>query len=309
MHTNIRWLFWTIILAAALPAWGQEKFDPAAVAARVAPFLDEQTWLLVRIDTSRIDPHPAFALLEKIVPAAKKELDAQEGMTNGMLASFRQFGGRELDVVVGTAGLAEPATLAIFPIAKDGGADSLAKLAEGFTHGLASQRRGGLLLVGNREAMARLKSPQPAARPDLVRALEAAGDTAIQVVLTPPAYAPRVVEEMMPTLPEVFGGGPSTVLTHGVRWAAAGIDLSPRPSLRLVVQSADAASATAFKAKWGDVARAIGREEDTRRTVPRFDELSRLLTPEAQADRLILSLDADKAIPAIVDLLKPAKDK
>jgi len=59
--------------------------------------------------------------------------------------------------------------------------------------------------------------------PELTAAFEAAGDSAVQVALIPPAYAARVIDELMPEFPKQLGGGPTTVLTRGISWAAAGI--------------------------------------------------------------------------------------
>ena len=71
-------------------------------------------------------------------------------------------------------------------------------------------------------------------------ALEAAGDTAAQVLLLPPKHYRRVLEEAVGEFPKELGGGSMKILTEGVLWAAVGIDLDPRPALRMVIQSEDA---------------------------------------------------------------------
>src|SRR5947209_5785241 len=45
-----------LALVLALPASAAEKFDPEARARAVAPFLDEQTFLVAHVDLTRIDP-------------------------------------------------------------------------------------------------------------------------------------------------------------------------------------------------------------------------------------------------------------
>src|SRR5207245_1569407 len=82
----------------------------------------------------------------------------------------------------------------------------------------------------SRQVVGALKS---VARPELAKAFAAAGDGAAQVALIPPPHLTRIIDEMMPTLPKEVGGGSSKVLTRGVKWAALGLDASPKMALRL----------------------------------------------------------------------------
>jgi hypothetical protein len=101
-----------------------------------------------------------------------------------------------------------------------------------------SEKRGDALLAGSKEAIARLGKGKPAARPELAPALEAAGASAVQVLLLPTPDQRRVVEEVV-KWPVVSG----KTLTQGVRWAALSVEMGPKPSVRLAVQAADAAGA------------------------------------------------------------------
>ena len=111
-------------------------------------------------------------------------------------------------------------------------------------------------------------------RPELAAAFEAAGDGAAQAVLIPPAYTRRVIEELMPQLPKEIGGGPSSILTRGICWAAVGIDLPPQLALHAVIKSQDAAAAAALRGKWAEVLRLAGQHEEIRRAVPQFDQVT-----------------------------------
>src|SRR5262245_37725013 len=74
-----------VLLALSLPALGQEpRFDPAARAAAIAPFLDGQALAVVRLDLTRADVDALatkFAALAKIdakqLAEPKKELAAR----------------------------------------------------------------------------------------------------------------------------------------------------------------------------------------------------------------------------------------
>ena len=112
------------------------------------------------------------------------------------------------------------------------------------------------------------KDFRTAERPELAAAFAAAGDTAAQVILIPPACTARVVEELAPQLPAELGGGPSSVLTHGIRWAAAGIDVSPHKAFRLVIKSDDAQAALALRGNWPSLLRLAGQRPEIRNACP-----------------------------------------
>ncbi len=139
----------------------------------------------------------------------------------------------------------------------------------------------------------RTKTFRPAARPELAAAFEAAGDTAAQVILIPPADTRRVVEELVPRLPNELGGGPSSVLTRGVRWAALGIDVEPK-SLRLVIQSDSREAAEALRAALADLLKAVAGQTAVRKTLPQFDVIAATLLPRVDGSRLVLSSEARK---------------
>jgi hypothetical protein len=110
----------------------------------------------------------------------------------------------------------------------------------------------------------------------------------VQLLLLPPKYAQRVIEETMPEFPKVFGGGPTSVFTRGVQWGAVGIDLPPRLALRVVVKSQDAQAAQALRTRWVELVRFVGEHEAIRLFVPTFDKVAKLLEPKVEADRLVL---------------------
>ena len=127
--------------------------------------------------------------------------------------------------------------------------------------------------------------------PVSIAAFQAAGDGCAQAVLIPPAYTRRVADELLPQLPKEIGGGPSSVLTKGIAWAAVGIDLSPRLAVHAVIKSDDAQAADALRGKWLDILRLCGQQAELRKVVPQFDKVAALLTPRIEGDRLLVALD------------------
>jgi Protein of unknown function (DUF1559) len=154
------------------------------------------------------------------------------------------------------------------------------------------ERRGDLLLIApDRRPLARLAGTAADPRRELVPALEAAGDTAAQVLLLPPKHYRRVLEEAVGELPKEAGGGPINVFTRGVLWAAAGIDLPPHAAVRLTIQSEDTKAAEALRSKLGDLLRLAGENGGTRKVVPNYDEVAALMLPRLEGNRLVLVLD------------------
>ncbi len=145
---------------------------------------------------------------------------------------------------------------------------------------------------------------RPLARPELVETLAAAGDAPVQIALIPPASTRRVVEELLPQLPARLGGGPSTILTHGVSWAAVVIDVAPQLVVRLTVKSQDAPAAEALRAKWVETLKQAGREKEIRKVLPENDELAAIITPKLAGDRLLLGLEEkDPAVNSLLNCL------
>ncbi len=155
----------------------------------------------------------------------------------------------------------------------------------------------------------RLKSLKPEDRPELAKAFAAAGDTAIQALFIPSNENRKVVEEIMPKLPQELGGGPITIVTRGALWAAVSVDLPPKTSVRATVQSQDAASAQKLRELAARFFKAVGEEgphnQKARDVLPGFDKLVKQLTPKVEEDRLIVKLDEKE----LTETLKPVVGK
>jgi len=314
MQTTLRCVSLLALLAVAGTTPAQEKFDSAARAKTIAPFIAEQTILVVHADLSRVKIGRLFDELVEWMPEMKREIDLPKMAAAGVLSSFAQAGGKEVYVLLSLAdvSMAPPHELPltfIVPLPEGSDGKAMATVL-GAIPLEAKERLGGVFFVGSRAALERVKQGKPEVRPELARAFEAAGDSTAQVLLLPPKYARRVIEELMPTLPKVIGEGPSTIITDGLLWAAAGIDPPPRLSLRVAVQSKSPQAATALKNKWADICRAAREDVEDRDLLPQYDEVVKVMTPEVQGDRLVLLLDEkNNGIAKLLAALKPAVEK
>ncbi|HUT10017.1 MAG TPA: DUF1559 domain-containing protein [Thermoguttaceae bacterium] len=312
MRSTIRTTLLLTLIGIPRALAAQETFDPAARAKTVAPLLDEQTVLVVRLDVQRVK---IAALLDEVaqwIPEVRKQTQRIEAEANMVRSAFLEAGGRELYIVASLADMDfRRETIGFFAVPLPDDTDDRAmRLLFGQTPFDAVDRIGGLLVASTGATMERLREMKADPRPELAAALEAAGDTTAQVLLLPPVYSRRVIEEMMPDLPEEIGGGKSTVITRGVRWAALGVDGPPKTSFRLVVQSEDAQTAAALRETWIGILRLIGRIEDVQEELPTFETISKLLVPDLQGSRLTLTLSEENGgVAKLLSALKPPLEK
>ncbi len=276
-------------LAAAGAVAGEAKLDPAARAKAIAPFVDEQTFAVGHVDLTRIAVPPLFDLLGQQRAGLKDELGDAQAALEAAHRSLVDAGVKELYAVFTLAGgLRQPPLFFVVPA--EPGTDE--KAVQKAAPGLVIERQGDMLVAAWRhEMLAQIREAKPDPRPDLAVAFQAEGDAAAGLLVLPPKHYRRVLEETTAELPEALGGGPSRVLTRGLRWAALSIDGPPRPAVRLVIQSDDALAAEALRTKLAALMRQAGQFKRVRQYIPKFDEAVALLTPRVEGDRLTLTLD------------------
>lgn len=284
-------------------ALAQTKSDGKAHAQAIAAFVDEQTIGVMHVDLSRVDFDGLLKQAAELGPGAEKTLAPAIEHFRPMAKHLVESGVKDVYLVVSLADLPAPPFF-IFPLAADADTTSLEHW-----HGEllveAIERVGNALFAGRKQALERIRSHAPAARPEIARGFEAAGDTAAQVLFVPTADNRRVVEELLPRLPAEAGGGSSKVLTRGAMWAAAGIELAPQPAIKLVIQSQDREAATSLRDTWLAVLQLIGRDARVEKAVPKFKELAAQLEPAVKGDRVLWTLDAHSPLRrSLAELLK-----
>lgn len=282
-----------LFLAAASALAAETNAESAARAKAVAPFLDETTVAVVRLDVSRMPAEAVAGKVMSMIPELGPEVSKISEHVKPMQTAFVQAGGRDVYVVVSLTDLYMDPGFVVVPLADGANAEAVSELLGRVCE--ARQRIGGALVGGRPTTLQRLAQLQPDARSDLEAALAAAGDAALAAVLLPPKYSGRVIEEMLPTLPKEIGGGPSRTLTQGLRWAALSVDAVPQATVRLVIQSQDAAAARALRDKWIEVLGLLVKDETVRRELPPLAVAAEFLQPNVQQDRVVLSFDEQDA--------------
>ncbi len=289
-----------LTLSLALPA--ADKAD--ARARTIAPFVDEQTVAVAHVDLSRLDADALLDWVAEVGRVDKKELEDARREGRAWLADFRKAGGKDLYFLVNLTDLAADLTTTIVPLAEGADAQAVRRVLERMEafKQLHFETRGQVLLGGSEAVRKRLKSAKPVARPELAKAFAAAGDTAIQLIVLPPPDTRRVVEELLPTLPPQLGGGSTRPLTHGLQWAALGVDVPPKYSIRLSLQSPDAESAEKLKDALVPILKSAAQQRAARDFYPDMGRLAEKLTPRVDKDRLILAA-SDKELKEFLPIV------
>jgi len=284
-------------------AMAGEKFDAAARAKVVAPFIKTQTGAVVYVDLSRVAVDPLFDTLGRLMPQADAEMREAKATFAAAVGGLTKLGLHDFYVVFSSTFAPPQPPLALLVLKPGVDVQSVVAAVPNFS--AATRQIGDVLVLAERaEILDQLGSFKPDDRPELVKAFEAAGDTAVQVAILPPKHFARVIDETMPELPQAIGGGPSTIITRGALWAAVGIELPPNAAAKLVIQSQDASAAEALVRKIGDVFRFLGGLPETKKYVPQFDQIAPKLMPKAENDQLVLVFD-EAGTKGLLQLIQP----
>jgi hypothetical protein len=293
------------VLTAAL---ADQPADNDGHARTIAPYLDEQVIAVARIDVMRLNTQAIADLLDRLRPGDPEDQAAFRQTLIDWAAKFTKSGGRELYAVISLADLPQEPPFVILPLDANADAKALAELLQARpTNGRmkgplefeVSEKMGQVIFAGSKRTRERLRSLKAALRPELAVAFAAAGNASLQMLLLPSTDVRRVVEETLPPLPFAPVADGSKTLSHGIRWAASGLDGPPRMSLRLVIQSDDAEAAKKLRDWLAAALKALGQDPDVRGWLSDVERLAAPLTPEVAGDRLTLSVD-DATLAAVL---------
>jgi hypothetical protein len=266
-------------------AQAEDKFDPVARAKAVAPFIDANTFVVIRVDVTRVNVDALFEVARRLTVFDDEEAaKANQAMLRQCIDLFLKAGCKDLYVVLNHFDLETHHPLLIIPLPSGTDEKSIAAL-------LPVKKREGSIVLDTFNFGKPVPDIAADARPELTAAFEAAGDAAVQAIFTPPKYFKRVVEEIMPQLPKEIGGGEGAMLTKGCLWAAVGLDLPPQISAKLVIQSLDATAADALRAKWIELLKLGPQWWKTNDAFHNSLAMPESLSPETKGSRLVLSID------------------
>jgi hypothetical protein len=294
----------------------------------VAPFLDENTFAIAAVDIDRVDIAALKQWVLGSIGQAKTEakeaarlkdqsnepFDAMSKWVDG----FKKAGGKRLYVVASLSDIPREGPFVVVPLEKGAAAEGIIDLMSPGgprkkgeppqAYGVQSvhaEKMGDVVVFGADSTLQRLKdAPAAQPRPEVAKAMAAAGDAPVRVALIPSDAQRQMFEAISPELPKDLGGGPSKTVSRGVQWGAVWAQLPPQTSVHLVIEGQNAANAKALQ----EVAnnglawlRAHGQD------VPLdVEALAKLAAPKVEGNRLVIALDTAKTRELASAVLVPS---
>jgi hypothetical protein len=295
-------LLMTLLIGPVTPVLAADKVDFEARAKVVAPFLDDQTFAIGHVDVSHLNVDKLVATIGELGKIEAEELVKPKKEAGDWLAAFAKAGGKEIYVVLSTKDLLsnhEP--FFVIPLSEGANDEAIGKLLSAGPR-MKPATIGKASIVGNESTIDRIREMKPSERPDLAKAFAAAGDTTAQFILLPSDDNRKVIDQLMPMLPKEIGGGSTKAFTHGVRWAAIGVDGPPKIAAKLLVQAPDAGAAKDLHDAIVSLFKGFNENKEFQKNVPGFDKLTAVLTPTVKDDQLTVTME-DKTIRDIVSPL------
>lgn len=276
-HVLVLSLVLFFVQIAPAQALGKSRFKA------VAPFLEEQTIAVIRIDVRRVDVQRLPALV-KLIP--------ERSVIEGFVKQFKDAGAGDVFVVFTLHDVPLQAPFIVAP-GNAGIADALRafKMEE-------VAKIGSAYVAGSKTTLQRLRDLKAADLPDMKKAFDALPDSAVQVVAVLPDLLRRSLDESVPKLPAPFADISIKSFTRGLHWVSLSIDSVPQEMLGFTVQAGSADEAKVIDKTFANALRALLRKDGN---APPEVALLEKLRPKLDGDRLTLKMSEKE----IDELLTP----
>jgi hypothetical protein len=237
-------------LLLAAPAFAQSAGGAGSFARIAAPFIDEHTLVVVRVDISRVD---VDAILKLAVPLIGD--DEEGGQTAAgvrrWVREFIRIGGKDVFFTYGAGDFPHLPCLCVVAPQKEEDQKAIAERLKLVFDAAAREAdwtvAHGCVCVGSKDALAIVKDRKAVDRPELRAAIEAGKDGVAQVAFELSAEAKKIHEQVAPTLPAELGGGGIQKITRGMRWMALAIGPGPKLPAKLMTEATSHGAAQDLK--------------------------------------------------------------
>ena len=273
--------------------------------------MGEEVAVVVHIDLTKWDAQTFFRrVLGKL--ADEDDLNAGTKAIDSSVAALKAAGAKDLFLLL------EPADMpglpaAVVPLVDGADGKAIATVLSGGARRNpfrwpASETIRGAVVAGTPAGLARIRNAEPKARPELLAAMAAGGDTSIQIAIVPSTTLRRSIEESLAVLPQELGGGPITTVTQGLRWISLTLAFEPKPVIRAVVQTKDPDAAKALLNLAQD---ALDLLANASRNEPALASLAAPISqikPVAQGDRITLEADLETTAELVASPIRQARE-
>ena len=226
-----------LLALLAAPAFAQ----PGRDTVNIAPFIDEHTLVVARVDVSRVDLGTVMKLAGSVL--SDEVLGDEPGPAAATwVKEFTKRAGKDVFLTYGPGDFPNPPTLiARAPAGEEGrhAAEVAQLLSQPYKVAGANVDWAvlhGCVCVGTKDALATLKARKAVDRPDLMAALDAGADGVLQVAFALSAEAKKIHEQVAPTLPVELGGGGIQKVTRGMKWTALVVGPGPKMPTKWITE-------------------------------------------------------------------------
>jgi len=294
-------------------ALGQDSapLSPDPHVKAISAFVGPDVFAVVQIDLTRLNA-PDLATRIFGNPQPGMMADAKTAMLR-LSEDLRRAGARELDIVFSFVDLPGP-PFVVVPLSEGADANAIGSVfnragKESLFTNPATATVYNAVFAGNRTALERIRAEPAAYRPELSAAFQAVGEPSIvaRLFLLPSADTRRVLEEMVPTFPPDFGGGPVTDLARGLLWAAAGLEGGQKPSLELVFATPSTDASNTVLRLGQNLVAYLRKSPEVQKAIPDLSKLLPDIKPKVVNNRITFNVEAQQAAAMIEAVLGPAR--
>jgi len=237
----LRFLF-ALTLVCLLPIAARAQEELSRQAAVVAPFVNESTALVARLDLG-VDVAQAAAIFGKPWVTAEQATEAGQRFKE-LREPFAALGVKEAYLLsapldLWSAAAPMQAFFVVVPVADQTKADAVQRLLHGLA-GNVAEVRGNVVVAGSQVVLDRLKQAPAAVRPEFAAAWQATGGGQLQIAVLPPPGFTKIAGETLTEPDPKLGFAPGPAIARGLKWIALGLELPPKALAgRFVIQSSD----------------------------------------------------------------------
>ena len=289
----------------------------------IAPFVDDQTLVIVRVEVAQSDPAAALDWLvegmkqqnveQPFIDVFRRQWKPAADRSGQFLSALKKAGVKRVYWVLSLQDLwtgGGPRGLLVAPT--EGGAD-----VEAVMRALSDNTGRHAQQIGPVVVAAAADRPVNAGHEPLAKewseALSAGADAPIHIAFVPTTALRLALEANLPTLPLSAGPQPVTTLTRGVQWVTVSIALPPKANVKMVAHCADISSARAV-ADFVDKSLPDLRQHKEKKIfsiLPAPGQLAELMKPTVDREDVRFSPDAEKQIRPIIasDAVQAARER
>lgn len=281
------------VLLAATTAFAQISAESkkSTDAEFVAPFLGGRTFAVVKIDFGNV----ALPDLSKALPTLRDEKQLQQLKTQAHMGlTFAQSlaDGKPVFAAVSVPATSNGDETFVFrQVTTTKNTSAVIESLKAVQ--LETTLEKEYLIATPADVAKKVKYPAPESfRKAVASGFETVADFPVQVIVVPPDYIWRTIDELSRELPDQLGGGPSSVLTQGVQWVAIGLN-SKELKLEATIQSTSAEAARAFAAHLPKMLSAAVESSDATSQLPEKVVRAALasIKPEVKGDQVVIRLE------------------